>query len=90
MDVENPGSWVALAIVLTSILTAWALNYSAPKVRVFGTCLAALGCFTVATWFLFFVVSSGLLENPKPNQTPLDAAKPALLWVQATISLLDL
>ncbi|MDA8878233.1 cytochrome b [Porticoccaceae bacterium] len=88
MDVENPGSWVALAIVLTSILTAWALNYSAPKVRVFGTCLAALGCFAVAAWFLFFVVSSGLLENPKPNQTPLDSAKPALLWVQATISLL--
>jgi len=87
MYIENSGSWVALAIILTSILTAWALNYSAPKVRIFGTLLAALGCFTVAAWFSFFVISSGLLENPKPNQTPLDSAKPSLLWAQALISL---
>ena len=39
----NPGAWVSLGIVFISILTSWALNYSAPKVRVFGTLLAALG-----------------------------------------------
>lgn len=89
MLIENSGSWVALAIILTSILTAWALNYSAPKVRVFGTLLAALGCFAVTAWFIFFVTTSGFLENPKPNQTPLDSAKPILLWIQAFISLLS-
>lgn len=85
----NIESWIALAIVLTSILTAWAINYSAPKVRVFGTVLAALGCLTVAAWFFFFVISSGFLEQPKPNQTPLDSAKPALLWMQAVVALLS-
>lgn len=84
-DIE---SWIALAIVLTSVLTAWALNYSTPKVRVFGTVLAALGCFAIAAWFFFFVTGSGFLENPKPNQTPLDSAKPTLLWMQATVALL--
>ena len=83
----NMDSWIALAIVLTSVITAWAINYSAPKVRVFGTLLAALGCFTVAAWFLIYVVNTGFLENPKPNQTPLDSAKPALLWIQAIIAL---
>ena len=68
----NPGSWISLAILVVSILTSWALNYSAPNVRVFGTVLAASGCLAVAAWFFFFVVSSGLLENPKPNQTPMD------------------
>ncbi|MGB2045719.1 MAG: cytochrome b [Porticoccaceae bacterium] len=83
----NIDSWIALAIVVTSVITAWAINYSAPKVRVFGTLLAALGCFTVAAWFLIYVVNTGFLENPKPNQTPLDSAKPALLWIQAMIAL---
>ena len=83
----NIDSWIALAIVITSVITAWAINYSAPIVRVFGTLLAALGCFTVAAWFLIYVVNTGFLENPKPNQTPLDSAKPALLWIQAIIAL---
>jgi cytochrome b561 len=89
MIIENTGSWIAFGIILTSILTAWALNYSTPKVRVFGTVLAALGCFTVAAWFFFFVISSGFLENPKPNQTPLDSAKPSLLWAQSIVALLS-
>ena len=84
----NPGSWVAMGIVFLSILTSWALNYSAAKVRIFGTILAAIGCFIVAAWFLLFVVSSGLLENPKPNQTPLDSAKPTLLWIQSITALM--
>ena len=83
----NLDSWVALAIVLGSLITAWAISFSAPAVRVFGTLLAASGCLAVAVWFLFFVVNSGFLENPKPNQTPMDSAKPALLWIQALIAL---
>ena len=79
----NPGAWVSMGIVFLSVFTSWALNFSAPKVRVFGTLLAALGCFVIATWFFIFVINSGLLENPKPNQTPLDSAKPTLLWIQS-------
>ena len=84
---SNSGSWLSLAIVLASLLTVWALNYSAPKVRVYGTVLAALGCLAIAGWFFVFVFGSGVLENPKPHQTPLDAAKPTLLWLQSTIAL---
>ena len=65
---QYPGGLVAFAIVLLSILTAWAMNYTNPKIRVFGTILAAIGCFAVAVWFLSFVATSGILENPKPNQ----------------------
>ena len=28
------------------------------------------------------------MENPKPNQTPLDSAKPTLLWIQSITALL--
>lgn len=80
-------SWVALAIVATSLLTAWLMNYGAPKVRAIGTLLAASGCLAIAAWFLFYVLGTGFLENPKPNQTPLDNAKPALLWLQALVAL---
>ena len=87
---QNPtpaqsGGWFALAIILASILTAWMLNYSAPKVRVFGTVLAALGCFAVVIWFSQ-ILGTGILEHPKPNQTPMDSAKPALLWMQASVA----
>lgn len=88
---RQPGnfeSWVALAILVTSVLTAWVMNHTAPRVRVFGTFLAASGCFAIAAWFIFFVLGTGFLENPKPNQTPMDSAKPALLWVQAMVSLI--
>ena len=83
----NLESWIALSIIITSVLTAWFLNHNAPKVRVFGTVLAASGCFAIAAWFLFYVLGTGFLENPKPNQTPLDSAKPALLWIQAMLAL---
>lgn len=85
----NIESWTALAILFISIATAWTLNYRAPKVRGFGTILAAFGCLAVAAWFFFFVTGSGFLENPKPNQTPLDSAKPVLLWAQGSIALLS-
>jgi len=81
-------SWITLGIILSSFLCAWALNYSAPKVRVFGTLLASLGCFTIAGWFIFYVLGTGFLENPKPNQTPLDSAKPTLLWMQFILALI--
>ena len=84
----NPGAWVSIGIVFLSVFISWALNFSAPKVRVFGTLLAALGCFIIATWFFIFVMNSGLLENPKPNQTPLDSAKPTLLWIQSITAFL--
>ncbi len=85
----NLDSWIALTIIVSSIATAWFMNYSAPRVRVIGTVLAASGCLAVAAWFFFFVMGTGFLENPKPNQTPLDSAKPALLWMQACIALLS-
>ncbi|MEP2990764.1 MAG: cytochrome b [Parasphingorhabdus sp.] len=87
MSISNGDSWIALAIIVTSVLTAWFMNYRAPKVRVMGTLLAALGCFAVVFWFAV-ILGTGILDNPKPNQTPMDSAKPALLWIQAAIALI--
>ena len=84
----NPGAWVSMGIVFLSVLTSWALNYSASRVRVFGTILAAVGCLLLAAWFFLFILNSGILEDPKPNQTPLDSAKPSLLWIQSITALL--
>ena len=84
----NSGAWVSMGIVFLSVLTSWALNYSASRVRVFGTILAAVGCLLIAAWFFLFIINSGILENPKPNQTPLDSAKPSLLWIQSITALL--
>jgi cytochrome b561 len=92
-DVENivprqrqgDGSWIALLIVISSVLTAWLMNYSAPRVRAFGTLLAALGCFAVVAWFAE-AVGTGIIENPKPIQTPMDSAKPVLLWMQISVA----
>ena len=84
----NPGAWVSMGIVFLSVLTSWALNYSASRVRVFGTILAAVGCLLIAAWFFLFIINSGILENPKPNQTPLDSAKSSLLWIQSITALL--
>ena len=84
----NLDSWIALAIVATSLVTAYCLNVAAPKVRAMGTILASLGCFVVAGWFFLFVMETGILENPKPNQTPLDSAKPILLLIQGSVALI--
>lgn len=83
-----PEGWAGLAIVAVSVLTAWLMNYTAPRVRVLGTALAAAGCLALAGWFFFYVLGTGFLENPKPNQTQLDNAKPFLLWSQALVALL--
>ena len=85
MTVSNGESWIALAIVISSVLTAWFMNYRTPKVRAFGTLLAALGCLAIVIWFAS-ILGTGILENPKPNQTPMDSAKPAMLWMQAAVA----
>jgi cytochrome b561 len=89
---RRPGSeesWIALTIVLGSLFAALFLNHRAPAVRVMGTLLAASGCLAIAAWFFFFVLGTGFLENPKPNQTPMDSAKPALLWLQGVAALIS-
>ena len=83
---DNIDAWIGIGIVAASVLTAWAMNTRAPKVRMFGSVLAALGCFAVVVWFVG-VVGTGVLDDPKPNQTPMDSAKPALMWAQAGIAL---
>ena len=91
MSERLPGheeSWIALAIVIGSLFAAWFLNHRAPAVRVIGTVLAAGGCLVVAAWFLLFVRDTGFLENPKPYDAPMDAAKPALLWLQGSAALI--
>ena len=62
------------------------MNYQAPKVRAFGTVLAALGCFAVVAWFVQ-ILGTGIIDDPKPNQTPMDSAKPVLMWLQAALAL---
>ena len=84
---DNIDTWIGILIVAASVLTAWLMNTRAPKVRAFGTGLAAVGCFTVVAWFAG-ILGTGVLDDPKPNQTPMDSAKPALMWVQASIALI--
>ena len=88
LPISHGDSWAALAIIITSVLTALFMNYRTPKVRAFGSLLAALGCFAIVVWFAN-ILSTGVLENPKPNQTPLDSAKPALLWIQTAIAFIS-
>ena len=84
----NLESWIALCIVLGSVLAAWFLNHRAPQVRVLGTLLAAAGCFALSGWFFLYVTNTGFLESPKPYDAPMDAAKPSLLWLQCSTALL--
>jgi len=86
MLLEHNASEIGLAIVIFSVLIAWFMNYRLPKVRAFGTFLAALGCMAVVVWFVG-ALGTGIIEDPKPNQTPMDSAKPALLWLQAAVAL---
>ena len=79
-------SWAALGIVVSAMVVAWLLNVRQAKFRALGTALASLCCAALAGWFFLFVVNTGFLESPKPNQTPLDSAKPALLLGQAMVA----
>ena len=76
-------SWIALAMILAAVMIAWLLNHAAPQARNAGTLFAALACFGVTGWFVA-VLGTGILDNPKPFQTPMDGAKPALLWLQSS------
>jgi len=80
-------SLITLAVVLTAITIAWCLNHARPKVRAIGTFLAALSCFGIVLWFVG-AFGTGFIENPKEFQTPMDAAKPALLWLQTGVALI--
>lgn len=80
-------SLIALAVVLVAFTTAYLLNHASPKLRAFGTGLAALSCFGIVVWF-GNVLSSGVLADPKPFQAPMDAWKPTLLWIQASVALI--
>lgn len=80
-------SWIALVIVVFAFGVAWLLNHQAPKLRAAGTLLAAFGCFGVVWWFIG-VLGSGVFENPKPFQAPMDALKPGILWAQCIVALL--
>lgn len=74
-------SMIALAVVLTAVLIAWCLNHARPKMRALGTFLAGLSCFGIVAWFAG-AMGTGFIETPKEFQTPMDAAKPTLLWLQ--------
>ena len=78
-------SMITLAIILTALLIATLLNHPQSKTRATGTALAALSCFGVVAWFVW-ALGTGVLAEPKPFQVPMDAAKPALLWVQIVIA----
>ena len=80
-------SLAALTILVSAIVVAGLLNAKAAKARALGTAMAALSCAAVAGWFFLFVMDTGILETPKPNQTSLDSAKPALLLGQAVVAL---
>ena len=79
-------SLIAFMIVLTAVLIAWGLNHKRPKIRASGTFLAALSCFAIVVWFVGSL-GTGVIESPK-IQTPMDVAKPALLWMQTLVALL--
>ncbi|MEM7704498.1 MAG: cytochrome b [Pseudomonadota bacterium] len=81
-------SWIALAIVVTSLLIAAGLNSAAPAVRTAGTVLAALGCLSVCGWFLM-VKGTGIFEAPREALFPSDAIKPKVLTVLAAASLIS-
>ena len=68
-------SLAALAILVSAMVVAGLLNAKAARDRALGTATAALLCAAVAGWFFLFVMNTGILEDPKPNQTPLDSAK---------------
>lgn len=75
---DERGSWIALAIITTSVLTAFLLNHTTPAIRTMGTFLASLGCFGVVVWFAI-ISGMGVFEHPRPPVLPVDEAKPLVL-----------
>jgi cytochrome b561 len=80
-------SLITLAIVLFAGIIAWLLNHSSAKLRATGSGFSALACIAIVVWF-YFALQTGVLDNPKPFQVPMDAAKPILMWTQISIFLL--
>jgi hypothetical protein len=80
-------SLITLAIVLLAGIIAWLLNHSSAKLRATGTGFSAIACIATVVWF-YFALQTGMLDNPKPHQVPMDAAKPILMWTQISISLI--
>jgi cytochrome b561 len=80
-------SLITLAIVLFAVIIAWLLNHSSAKFRTTGTGFSALACIAIVVWF-YFALQTGVLDNPKPHQVPMDAIKPVLMWTQISIFLL--
>jgi len=80
-------SWISLGVVICAVGIAWLLNHRAAKIRALGTLVAALSCFAIVVWFVL-VLETGVFDNPKPYQAPMDAAKPMLLLVQAGVALI--
>lgn len=78
-------SMITLSVVVMAFTISVLLNHASPKWRAIGTSLAGLSCFGIVAWF-GSVLGSGVLENPKPFQTPMDAIKPVLLWSQAAVA----
>ena len=80
-------SWIALVIVLASVLVAFALNHAYPNIRAAGTFLASLGCFMVFIWFLS-ALDTGFVSNPKEPVLPIaGVARPGILWAIGLLSL---
>jgi len=80
-------SLITLAIVFFAGIVAWLLNHSSAKFRAIGTYFSALACIAIVVWF-YFALQTGVLDNPKPHQVPMDAAKPVLMWIQISVFLL--
>jgi cytochrome b561 len=80
-------SLITLAIVLFAGIIAWLLNHSSAKFRAIGTYFSGLACIVIVVWF-YFALQTGVLNNPKPHQVPMDAAKPVLMWIQISFFLL--
>lgn len=80
-------SLITLAIVLFAGIIAWLLNHSSAKFRAIGTAFSAIACIVIVVWF-YFALQTGVLDNPKSFQVPMDAAKPILMWTQISIFLL--
>jgi len=82
------GGAIAMLMVLAAVLCAVFLNFKVAKIRALGSLLAGIICLALVAWFVV-VLNSGVLENPKPNQTPMDSAKPLLLWLQTGVALVS-
>lgn len=80
-------SLITLAIVVFAGIIAWLLNHSSAKLRAIGTYFSALACIAIVIWF-YFALQTGVLDNPKPHQVPMDAAKPVLMWIQISVFLI--